>query len=112
MATHELGCCGAYCRTCKALAAGACRGCKTGYESEERDLSRARCRIKVCCIGRDFASCADCPDLSVCETILAFHSKSGYKYAKYRDAIAFILEHGYDRFFSIADTWTNATGKY
>jgi hypothetical protein len=112
MSKEELGCCGAYCRTCKVLAEGACRGCKTGYDSGERTLSRAKCRIKVCCIGRDFASCADCPDIFVCDTLGAFHGKSGYKYEKYRDAITFIREHGYDCFFSIADTWKSATGKY
>ena len=107
-----LGCCGAYCKTCKVLEAKACLGCKIGYDTGERDLSRAKCRMKVCCIGRNFTSCADCPEISVCDTLTAFHGKGSYKYGKYRDAIRFIREHGYDRFFSIADTWKNAYGKY
>lgn len=112
MSKMLLGCCGAYCKTCKVLASEACRGCKIGYDTGERDLSRAKCRMKVCCTGRNFTSCADCPDISSCDNLIAFHGKKGYKYGKYRDAIRYIREKGYDRFFSIADTWKNAYGKY
>jgi len=27
-----IGCCGAYCKTCKAFIDGSCKGCKLGYQ--------------------------------------------------------------------------------
>ena len=111
--THvQIGCFGAYCATCRAWKEHACKGCKIGYESGERDLSRARCKVKVCCIGKGFVSCADCPDILTCRTINDFHGKKGYKYGKYKQAIEFIRENGYAEFIRIADSWTNAYGKY
>ena len=55
MTIREIGCCGAYCRTCmeqqkqKYPNERTCLGCKLGYESGKRDLSKAKCEIKVCC---------------------------------------------------------------
>ena len=56
MAIKEIGCCGAYCETCreewqkkKYPDERTCLGCKLGYESGERDLSKVKCKIKVCC---------------------------------------------------------------
>lgn len=112
MTLEETGCCGAYCGTCRVLKENACKGCKIGYESGARDISRARCRIKVCCIGKGYRTCADCPDLLQCEIIQDFFGKKGYKYRKYRDAIGFIRKHGYEKFLEIADTWNNAYGTY
>ncbi len=112
MSLREIGCCGAYCRTCRALREQACKGCKLGYDTGERDIDRARCRIKVCCVTKGHTSCADCPDLSGCPTLAEFHGKKGYKYGKYRQAIDFIKQNGYPGFLKIADTWTNAYGKY
>lgn len=41
-----------------------------------------------------------------------FYNKNGYKYAKYRQAVEYIKNNGYDAFFKIADHWKNAYGKY
>ncbi|WP_406656387.1 DUF3795 domain-containing protein [Methanolobus sp. ZRKC2] len=112
MTLTEIGCCGAYCATCKEWKERTCKGCKMGYDTGERDLSRAKCKIKVCCIGKGFVSCADCPDIQKCQVINDFHSKKSYKYGKYKQAIEFIKQNGYDEFMKIADTWTNAYGKY
>ena len=112
MSILELGCCGAYCRTCPALREGACRGCKLGYATGERELAQAKCKIKVCCMGKGYASCADCPEYATCETLQDFYSKNGYKYAKYHQAIEFIRAHGYAEFIGIADGWQNQYGKY
>ncbi len=112
MSLREIGCCGAYCGTCRALREQACKGCTIGYDTGKRDICRARCRIKVCCVTKDYTSCADCPDLSGCPTLAGFYGKKGYKYGKYRQAIAFIGQNGYAAFLKIADTWTNAYGKY
>jgi len=106
-----IGCCGAYCRTCKPYRDGYCKGCKLGYATGERDLAKARCRIKVCCIKRGYESCADCPDLKTCDIIGSLHNRSSYKYRKYRESVAFICQHGYDEFLRQANTWTNAYGK-
>jgi hypothetical protein len=112
MSIKEIGCCGAYCKTCKPFNTGACKGCKLGYDTGERELSKARCKMKVCCIGKGYDSCADCPEIETCSVINEFYSKNGYKYEKYRQAIEFIRENGYDEFLKIADNWTNAYGKY
>lgn len=108
----RIGCCGAYCHTCRALSDGACRGCKLGYENGERDISRARCKIKVCCFGeKGFATCADCPDLASCETVQGFYGKNGHKYGRYRQAVEFIEEHGYVDFLEAASGWKRPYGK-
>ncbi len=112
MPLSHLGCCGAYCAACKVFAAGPCKGCKLGYDTLERDITKAKCSYKVCCIKKGLGSCAECGDYDTCESIQSFHNRSGYKYGKYKQAVAFIREHGYDKFFDIADTWTNAYGKY
>ena len=38
--TEEIGCCGAYCGTCREYQK-TCKGCKPGYLDGSRDLSRA-----------------------------------------------------------------------
>jgi hypothetical protein len=112
MSVLEIGCCGAYCKPCKVYQSGACRGCKAGYGSGGRDLLKAKCAVKVCCLQKGFQSCADCADAPVCETLQAFYQKNGYKYQKYRQATAFIRECGYDAFLAIADRWNGAYGRY
>ena len=52
MSQRLIGCCGAYCKTCKVYREALCKGCKVGYDTEERDISRAKCAMKVCCIKR------------------------------------------------------------
>ncbi len=111
MPVEKLGCCGAYCATCKAYKSS-CKGCKDGYDSGERDIEKAKCRIKVCCISKKLNSCADCEEYNCCEVIQAFHNHEGYKYGKYRQATAYIRENGYDLFFDFADNWNGAYGKY
>ena len=112
MSIEEIGCCGAYCRTCPEFRKSRCRGCKLGYVIGERDIKKARCKIKVCCIEKGFNSCADCPELESCTTIQAFLNHKGYKYRKYKEAIDFIVANGYDKFLAIADNWKNQYGKY
>jgi hypothetical protein len=113
MSLIEIGCCAAYCRTCLALADGTCRGCRMGYETGERDIAKARCQMKVCCIKRlgTAHTCADCPDCLTCETLRGFYSKNGYKYRKYRQSLEFIRSHGYDSFLASAAKWKGAYGK-
>ncbi|MFH1212462.1 MAG: DUF3795 domain-containing protein [Candidatus Neomarinimicrobiota bacterium] len=107
-----LGCCGAYCKTCKAFTDRSCRGCKIGYLSGERDLSKARCKMKVYCLNKGLTTCADCPDFNSCEALNAFFIKNGYKYKKYHEALDYIRSHGYPEFFTCANQWTMQYGKY
>lgn len=105
----EIGCCGAYCKTCMEYPMR-CKGCKNGYEAGERDLKKAKCKMKVCCLTRGYACCADCPELQTCQTIQAFFQK-GYKYQKYQQTVAFIVEQGYPAFCKAAERWKRAYGK-
>ena len=106
-----IGCCGAYCRTCRPFRTGQCRGCKLGYDTGERDLAKARCPMKTCCLGRGLETCAECPDLATCSIVNTFHTKTGYKYGKYRQAIEFLRKYGSAEFLRQADAWTGACGK-
>lgn len=69
--TEEIGCCGAYCGTCREYR-NTCNGCKTGYLDGSRDLSRARCKMKKCCLSRGGVTCGDCGEYESCEIIQSF----------------------------------------
>ncbi len=112
MPTLEIGCCGSFCKTCPELRQAHCKGCKIGYANGERDIKKARCRIKVCCIGKKLVTCADCEHYFSCETIQGFYAKNGYKYKKYREATLFIRSDGYHRFLELAAGWQRQYGKY
>ena len=113
MTILEIGCCGAYCKTCRASETGSvCRGCKLGYADGERDINRARCRIKLCCFrNRGLETCSDCVDYPACDVIRGFQDKSGTKYKKYRQALDFIRAHGYPEFIRVAEDWHGPYGK-
>jgi hypothetical protein len=112
MSIREIGCCGAYCKTCRELVAGICRGCKLGYDNGDRDINKAKCKIKVCCFrDRQLETCADCPDYPACPIIQDFHQKGSYKYKKYQQSIEFIRENGYAQFVEIADSWKGPYGR-
>jgi hypothetical protein len=89
----------------------ACQGCKLGYEAGKRDLSRAKCKIKVCCfVERELETCADCPNYP-CEILGAFWNKKGWKYKQYRKQLVFIRQNGYDEFLKRADEWKGPFGR-
>ncbi|NCA92715.1 DUF3795 domain-containing protein [bacterium] len=110
MSIEEVGCCGAYCKTCKANI-NFCKGCKLGYANGERDINIAKCKIKVCCIKKGYCSCADCQEYALCSILQGFYGKNGYKYKKYKQATMYIMKNGYEKFLEIADKWVNALGK-
>jgi hypothetical protein len=112
MAVIDIGCCGAYCKTCRVFTSGVCRGCKHGYDTGARDIQKAKCAMKVCCIGKGYQACADCTDYDSCAILRGFYQRNGYKYQKYRQAADCIRSGGYDAFLKIADRWTGAYGKY
>lgn len=78
--TEELGCCGAYCKTCREFQK-TCKGCKLGYWDGSQDLSRVKCKIKKCCLTKEHYTCADCKEYDGCEMIQAFIQHPAYKYA-------------------------------
>ena len=110
-AINQIGCCGAYCGTCRVLAGGQCRGCKLGYLDGTRDITKAKCAMKVCCIRRGLTACGECPELASCATTAAFFNHAGYKYAKYREATEFIGKYGPAEFMQQARNWTGACGR-
>jgi hypothetical protein len=112
MTIELIGCCGAYCGTCQVIKAGSCKGCKLGYRDGERDIEKAKCKMKVCCIKRNYQTCADCPDVQACVVINDFYSKNSYKYKKYKQAIEYIKDNGYEEFLKKTRTWNAAFGKY
>ncbi|HPR42624.1 MAG TPA: DUF3795 domain-containing protein [Candidatus Methanofastidiosa archaeon] len=108
-----IGCCGAYCKTCRALGDGSCKGCKLGYGEGGRDINKAKCNIKICCFKeKRYETCADCPDFPKCDIINGFYSKNGFKYKKYKQAIEFIIKNGYSDFIRLANNWRGPYGKY
>lgn len=110
MSRIGIGCCGAYCQTCREFTNGLCRGCRLGYENGERDINRAKCKIKVCCLReRQLETCTDCPNFPSCTIVQGWYEKS--QHIRYKKSAEFIREHGYDKFLTIADNWNNAYGK-
>ena len=75
--TEKVGCCGASCKTCREFEK-TCKGCKPGYLDGSRDLSRAKCRMKKCCLTKGHITCADCEEYEYCETIQSFINHPGY----------------------------------
>ena len=89
-----------------------CRGCKLGYSTGERDINKAKCRIKLCCFrDKKLETCADCNDFNVCDVIDNFQDKSGKKHRKYKETIRFIIDNGYDKFKEKADKWNGPYGR-
>lgn len=68
--------------------------------------------MKVCCITKGFSTCADCKELETCGDLQSFFSKNAYKYGKYKEAIQYIRESGYKKFFVFANLWKMQYGKY
>jgi len=117
MTIREIGCCGAYCKTCliwqieKYPNERHCRGCKLGYKTGTRDASKAKCPMKVCCfVDRKLETCADCNNFP-CEVLETFWSKTGYKYKKYKNQLEFIRQNGYEKYLNCAEAWKRAHGK-
>ncbi len=108
----DIGCCGAFCGTCKVKKQKLCIGCKIGYIDGERDISKAKCKMKICCITMKFNTCADCKEENSCQIIQGFYSKNGYKYKKYEEAINYIVKNGYPMFLKQTTKWTMQYGKY
>ena len=109
--TAEVGCRCAYCKTCREFLKTR-KGYKAGYLDGSRDLSRAKCKMKKCCLTKSHITCGDCAEHDHCKTIQSFLHHPGYKYSKYKQALEYIRIHGYPAFMEAAEKWNNAYGKY
>ena len=109
--TEKIGCCGSYYKACREFEK-TCKGCKPGYLDGSRDLSRAKCRMKKCCLTRGYITCGDCEEYERCEIIQSFLNHPCYKYSKYKQALEYIRAHDYVAFMKAAENWKNAYGKY
>lgn len=107
---REIGCCGAYCKTCREFLK-TCKGCKLGYADGSRGLSRAKCKMKKCCLEKGCNTCAECPEYDCCAALREFFGHSGYKYSRYRQTLVFIRANGYEAFMKAAEDWKCAYGK-
>ncbi len=107
----SIGCCGAYCKTCRPFKEGYCKGCKLGYGKGKRNIKDAKCKMKVCCFKKNLETCADCPSYPSCKIITEFHNKHGFKYKKYKQSIEFIRKNGYAEFLKTASAWKCAYGR-
>jgi len=114
MSEDQIGCCGAFCGSCREMTEGRCPGCTAGYESGDREIAHARCKIKICCIGKlgSNSTCADCPDFPRCNILQDFYGKTGYKYRKYGESLEFIRTNGYAAFLIAAKRWKRPYGRF
>ena len=117
MTIEEIGCCGAYCKPCLERQRKNhpdrknCQGCKLGYATGERNINRARCKVKSCCYkDRELQTCADCDDYP-CYMLQKFYERKKYPGTQYRASIEFIRKHGYDAFLKKGDQWSGRHGK-
>lgn len=110
MSIEEIGYCGAYCKKCKAYIDKSCKGCKIGYKSGERDIKKAKCKIKLCSYSKNIETCADCNEFNNCLLIKSFIYKD-YSCKKCKDSLDFIINKGYEEFFKISENWKNSYGK-
>lgn len=112
MSIEHIGCCSAYCKTCKELDKGLCKGCKLGYASGERDIERAKCKIKLCCFKeKGLETCADCSHFRDCDIINSRFKVGTPNNRKCIRVLELIHNKGYDNFMEVAKDWPNAWGR-
>ena len=84
----------------------AARAASRGILDGSRDLSRAKCRMKKCCLTKGHVTCVDCAEYESCETIQSFLNHPGYKYGKYKQALEYIIRaYDYITFLKAAEHW-------
>lgn len=108
-----IACCGCYCKTCKAYQSYNCRGCKLGYNNNERDINKTKCKIKLCCFKvKRLKTCADCDDFDQC-IIISNRFKPGTRdNKKCLESLFYIKNQGYESYLNMANKWKNHFGKF
>ena len=109
---RHIGCCGVFCKTCKPFNDGFCKGCRLGYDDGKRDINKAKCKIKLCCLKeKEYETCADCEEFSTCDKIITRFGKEKYNFKKCMQFLEFIKKNGYSKFTKIAKNWKGPYGK-
>lgn len=109
---NYIACCGCYCKTCKAFINLNCRGCKIGYDDNERDINKAKCKIKICCHkDKKLSTCAECIDYPKCSIISDKFKVGSYDNKKCLESLEYIKNNGYNNFIKKANNWKNNFGK-
>ena len=86
--------------------------CKIGLDTGEREIRKAKCRIKICCFGDNrFDTCADCSKFESCNLIGSWYVKKGYHGEKYKQSLEYIKKNTYSEFIKVADKWKGASGR-
>ena len=107
-----IGCCGTFCKTCKPLIEGFCKGCRLGYDNGRRDINKAKCIIKLCCIKeKGYETCVECVEFSSCEKIITKFGKQKYNVKKCMQCLEYIKKNGYSKFIKMAKNWKGPYGK-
>ena len=52
-----VACCGLYCGACRRYRQGKCPGCRENTKA-------GWCKVRACCLEREYASCADCAEFA------------------------------------------------
>jgi hypothetical protein len=109
---EHIGCCSAYCGKCASYTGGTCKGCKLGYDTGEKHINKARCKIKLCCFrNKKLDTCADCPEIETCDIISKFFNKRLPEYRKYKQSIEYIRIHGYQKILLKVKKWIKRYGE-
>jgi len=102
--------CGLYCGSCRSYRKGKCRGCHDNVKA-------SWCKIRTCCMERDYANCADCTDFENVRDCRKLNNIIGKLFAlvfktNRPGSIEFIRESGYDSFArAMAEKGTMTVGK-
>ena len=109
---NYISCCGFYCKTCKEYVKGFCKGCKLGYDENERDINKAKCKIKLCSFkDKQLISCADCNDFRDCEILSKRFKPGTYYHRKCIGLLEYLKSNGSDNYIKIASGWNSHMGK-
>ena len=109
---NYISCCGFYCKTCKVYKTSYCKGCKLGYETNKRDINKAKCNIKLCCYkDKQLITCAECKNFEDCEVVKARFKPGTYENKKCIEQLNFIKKNGCASFIEIANSWKNHYGR-
>lgn len=107
-----IACCGCYCKTCKEFINHNCRGCIIGYSNKERDINRAKCKIKICCYKeKKLSTCAECIDFANCTIISEKFKPGSYDNKKCMEVLEYIKNNGKKKFMGKANEWKGPWGK-
>ncbi len=109
---NYISCCGFYCKTCKVFNSNLCKGCLLGYQTKERDINKAKCKIKLCCYQENkYSTCAECNEFSNCKIIASRFKPGTYQHKKCIQNLEFIRSNNTKNFIKIAKNWKNHYGK-